>query len=79
MSDNGRALPRQIDDSPWQSLRRFPISWGAGAQCVATHHGEHSVWWSWDFSSGGKVKGLYLQEERYASSDHVFYLKTGPN
>ena len=42
-----------------------PLCRGANAQYVATdHHGEHSVWWSWDFSSIGKGKRVFfLQEE----------------
>ena len=68
--DNDRALPRQRGDYPWQSLQRFPLCRGANAQYVATdHHGERSAWWSWDFSSRRKVKGLFLQEAQCASND----------
>ena len=62
--DNDRALPRQRGDYPWQSLRRFPLCRGANAQYVATdHHGEHSVWWSWDFSSIWKGKRVFSSKK----------------
>ena len=60
LHDNDRALLRQRGDDPWQSLRRFPLCWGAGAQYIATdHHGEQSVRWSWDFSSIEKGKRVF--------------------
>ena len=62
--DKDRALPRQRGDYPWQSLRRFPLCRGANAQYVTTdHHGEHSVWWSWDFSSIGKGKRFFSSKK----------------
>ena len=79
LRDNDRALPRQRGDYPWQSLRGFRLCWGASAQYVATdHHGEHSVWWSWDFSSIGKGKRVFPPRRMMCLKRSSVYLMTGP-
>ena len=80
LRDNDRALPRQRGDYPWQSLRRFLLCQGANAQSVATdHHGERSVWWSWDFSSIGKGKRVFPPRRTMSPKRSSVYLMTGPN
>ena len=77
--DNDRALPRKRDDYPWNLLRSFLLCRGASAQYVATdHHGERSVWWSWDFSSIGKGKRVFPPRRMISLKRSSVYLMTGP-